>query len=228
MTKASIDAFREQVNAKVELLAEVDRDTLYFDGFDDIKKEISEIRRKNSAFRIVVFVDDLDRCSPTKTLEVLESIKVFLGMEGFIYIVGMSHDIVSKLIDIEYEKSGVKGEQYIKKMIQIPITLPKWDNEDIIELVKDFVKKGITHDKYKRDIDENIDLISTAIENNPREIKRFLNNFIVALEIFSPSKKVDAKELLVIRAIQLRWDNFYDWSIRVNLLLVLPFVVQTV
>ena len=63
-----------------------------------------------------------NRCSPKKTLEILESIKVFLGMDGFIYVIGMSHDIVSKLIEIEYDKSGVKGEQYIKKIIQIPIT----------------------------------------------------------------------------------------------------------
>jgi hypothetical protein len=131
-------------------------------------------------------------------------------MDGFIYILGISHDVVSKLIDIEYEKSGVKGEQYIRKMIQIPITLPKWDNQDIIKLVRDFVNKGTIHINYKKDIDENIDLISTAIENNPREIKRFLNNFIVAHEIFSPSKKVVAKELLVIQAVQLRWAKFYE------------------
>ena len=194
----------------------MDRDTLYFDGFDGIKQEIRRIRQNNPAFRIVVFVDDLDRCSPTKTLEVLESIKVFLGMEGFIYIIGISHDIVTKLIDIQYEKSGVKGEQYIKKMIQIPITLPKWDNQDIIKLVRDFVKKGTIHENYKKDVDENIELISTAIENNPREIKRFLNNFIVAYEIFSPSERVVAKELLVIQAVQLRWGNFYDILIKSN------------
>ena len=66
--------------------------------------------------------------SKKKTLEVLESIKVFLGMEGFIYVIGLSHDIVTKLIDIEYKESGVKGEQYIKKIIQIPITLPNLVN----------------------------------------------------------------------------------------------------
>jgi len=215
--QTAIDSFRGQINSKVDLLAEVDRDTLYFDGFEDVRNEISRIRRsqlRGPAFRIVVFVDDLDRCSPKKTLEVLESIKVFLGMDGIIYILGISHDVVSKLIDIEYEKSGVKGEQYIKKLIQIPITLPKWDNQDIINLVKDFVKKGTIHDIYKKDIDENIELISTAIENNPREIKRFLNNFIVAHEIFSPSNKVVPKELLVIQAVQLRWAKFYDLLIK--------------
>jgi hypothetical protein len=214
ITKEAFDSFKKEFNSKMELIAEVDRDTLYFDGFDDIKNEIIKIRNKTSHFKIVVFIDDLDRCSPKKTLEVLESIKVFLGMEGFVYVIGLSHDIVTKLIDIEYKESGIKGEQYIKKIIQIPITLPKWDNQDVINLVKDFVKKEIIDNKYKKTIGDNIELISTAIENNPREIKRFLNNFIVAFEIFSPSRKVVAKELLVIQAIQLRWNKFYDLLIK--------------
>jgi hypothetical protein len=71
----------------------------------------------------------------------------------------------------------VKGEQYIKKIIQIPITLPKWDNKDIAKLIQDFIDKKLIHDDYKPMID--LDLISTAVETNPREVKRFLNNFIV-------------------------------------------------
>ena len=40
------------------------------------------------------------------------------------------------------------------------------------------------HDKFKEVVDKNIELISVAMDNNPREIKRFLNNFFVAHEIF--------------------------------------------
>ena len=212
--KKGLDNFSEKVIPELKKVNEIEKNTIYFEGQKKIETIIKRIRQNNPAFRIVVFVDDLDRCSPKKTLEVLESIKIFLGMEGFIYVIGLSHDIVTKLIDIEYKESGIKGEQYIKKIIQIPITLPKWNNQDIIDLVKDFVKKEIIDDKYTNTIDENIELISTAIENNPREIKRFLNNFIVAFEIFSPSKLVEEKELLVIQAIQLRWNKFYDLLIK--------------
>jgi predicted KAP-like P-loop ATPase len=216
ITKEMFDSFKEDFNSKVELLAEVDRDTLYFDGFEDIRNEINKIRLDNPSFRIVVFVDDLDRCSPKKTLEVLESIKVFLGMEGFIYIIGISHDVVSKLIDIEHEKSGVKGEQYIKKMIQIPITLPQWDNRDISKLVAYFLQKGVIHGKYKETIEKNIDLISAAIENNPREIKRFINHYIVAYEIHSSNKNIDPTKLLIVQAINVRWNGFYRLLLRSN------------
>ena len=43
-----------------------------------------------------------------------------------------------------------------------------------------------------------------------REIKRFLNNFIVSFEIFSSIQNFNAKELLIIQALQLRWNNFYN------------------
>jgi hypothetical protein len=208
ITQEAIDSFRKEFSSKLELLAEVDKDTLYYDGFEDIQNEIKNIRQKNPAFRIVVFVDDLDRCSSKKTLEVLESIKVFLGMEGFVYVIGLSHDIVTKLIDIEYKETGVKGEQYIKKMIQIPITLPKWDNKDITKLIQDFKDKEMIHKNYRDMVDQ--ELISIAVENNPRELKRFLNNFIVAFEIFNSIGDFKANELLLIQAIQLRWNHFYN------------------
>ena len=54
------------------------------------------------------------------------------------------------------------------------------------------------------------DLVSIAVENNPRELKRFLNNFIVAFEIFNSVGNFKPNELLLIQAIQLRWNEFYN------------------
>jgi hypothetical protein len=210
MTKEMLGSFKKEFDKKLELLTELDKDTLYFDGFKDIQIEINKLMNKDPNFRIIVFVDDLDRCSPKKALEVLESIKVFLGMDGFIYILALSHDIISKLIDIEYKKSGINGEQYIKKIIQIPINLPKWNKYDVISLLKNFVKKGIVNEKYIEIIGKNIELISTAIENNPREIKRFLNDFIVINEILIKDVNLKSYELLLLQTLRLRWKNLYE------------------
>ena len=218
-----LESFKKELNSKIQLIAELDRDTVYFDGFEEIKKEIKNLRLNNPAFRIIVFVDDLDKCSPKKALEILELIRVFHDIEGFVYIIGISHDMIIKLSNIENNETSNDGEHYIKKLIQIPITLPKWSNQDIVNLVKDLVKKGMIHDKFKEVVDKNIELISVAIDNNPREIKRFLNNFFVAHEIFagkknfeakelifSGKKNFEAKELLLIQAIHLRWNKFYN------------------
>jgi uncharacterized protein YjbI with pentapeptide repeats len=218
-----LESFKKELNSKIQLIAELDKDTIYFDGFEEIKKEIKNLRLNNPAFRIIVFVDDLDKCSPKKALEILELIRVLHDIDGFIYIVGISHDIIIKLSNIENKETSDDGEHYIKELIQIPITLPKWSNQDIVNLVKDLVKKGMIHDKFKEVVDKNIELISVAIDNNPREIKRFLNNFFVAHEIFAGKKNFEAKELifagkknfeakelLLIQALHLRWNKFYN------------------
>lgn len=67
ISKEGFNAFKGEFNNRMELLAEIDKDTMYFDGFEEIKKEIQKIRREiNANFRIIVFVDDLDRCSQKK------------------------------------------------------------------------------------------------------------------------------------------------------------------
>ena len=227
ISQEMFDTFKKELNSKIQLIAELDRDTVYFDGFEEIKKEIKNLRLENPAFRIIVYVDDLDKCSPKKALELLEIIRVFQDVEGFIYIIGISHDILIKLSNIEINQKSNEGEHYIKNLIQVPIALPKWSNQDTVKLVRDFIKKGMIHDKFKDVVDKNIELISVAINNNPREIKRFLNNFIVAHEIFSGKKSFekkelifsgkksfDAKELLVIQAIHLRWKKFYNTLVK--------------
>jgi uncharacterized protein YjbI with pentapeptide repeats len=195
-------------------LSEIDRNTIFYDGIENIQKAINELQTPDNPFRFVIFIDDLDRCSEDKILEILESIKIFLSLKGIIYVLGISHDRIIELINKKFQTNN--GEQYIKKIIQIPITLPKWINQDIVDFITNLKKKGIINHKYQEVFNqENIELISEAIENNPREIKRFLNNFIVASEIFS-SKQVVAKELLVIQAIQLRWNKFYDLLMKSN------------
>jgi uncharacterized protein YjbI with pentapeptide repeats len=221
------DSFKKELYSKIQLISELDRDTVYFDGFEEIKTEIKNIRLDNPAFRIIVFVDDLDKCSPKKALEIFEMIRVFHDIEGFIYIIGISHEMMVNLGNIKNNEMSNEGEHYIKNLIQVPITLPKWSNQDIVKLVRDFIKKDMIYGKFKDVVDKNIELISVAIDNNPREAIRFLNNFIVAHEIFSRKKNFDAKELifsrkknfdakelLVIQAIHLRWRKFYKILVR--------------
>jgi KAP family P-loop domain len=52
--------------------------------------------------RIVVFIDDLDRCLPASALSVLESMKLFFDFEGFVFVVGLDQDVVQRAIEAKY------------------------------------------------------------------------------------------------------------------------------
>jgi predicted KAP-like P-loop ATPase len=98
IVKKGITDFTEKILPGLKEIDEIEKRTIYFEGQSKIENEIKNIRMKDPSLRIVVFVDDLDRCSPEKVIEVFESIKVFLGMDGFIYVLGISHNKISQLI----------------------------------------------------------------------------------------------------------------------------------
>jgi hypothetical protein len=167
MTDKGVEDFEKNLLPKMDLLSKIDKDTIYFEGLTTIEDEMKKISKTH---RIVVLIDDLDRCSPKKALEVFESIKVFLDIGGFIYIIGLSHGTVSKLITAEYEKSGIKGEHYIKKIIQIPLILPEWSIDDLEQFIEKVLAVKLD-EPYSKIVTENKSLIASAVELNPREAK---------------------------------------------------------
>jgi GTPase SAR1 family protein len=219
LTKEGISDLIDRVIPNLEKINELEKTTIYFEGQEKIEREVKRLRDDNRDFRIVVFVDDLDRCSPQKVIEVFESIKIFLGLDGFIYVLGLSQKKIAQAIRKKYEfEKEEEGDHYIKKIIQIPISLSEWNDDDVKDLLNDFLSKNIIHKTYQDIINNNIGLVFKAVENNPREVKRFLNNFIVACEIFlkdnnkeekDKKEKDKTKNLLVIQAIQIRWNSFY-------------------
>jgi predicted KAP-like P-loop ATPase len=200
-TGEEVKDISEQLIPKIEtLIYQLETESVFYDGIENIANEIIKLREKVSSFRLVVFIDDLDRCSPDKTLEVLESIKLFLGLDGFIYVLGLSHETLSKLISQKY--LGIKGEEYIKKMIQVPIHLPKWDKGDILKLITNLMMNNLVNPKYENIIEENKILISEIVEPNPRELKRFINNFTSICDVFnSTHNKIIPIQLLLIQAL---------------------------
>src|SRR4051794_6890454 len=52
--------------------------------------------------RLVVFVDDIDRCSPDKALALLDAIKVFLDLPGCIFVLGLDLSVAQKALAMKY------------------------------------------------------------------------------------------------------------------------------
>lgn len=87
---------------------------------------------------LVVFVDDLDRCSPSKIVEVIEAINVFISGKynnKCYFILGMDAEVVAGALDVTYEKmkgklatkeseQGSIGWYFLDKFIQLPFFIP--------------------------------------------------------------------------------------------------------
>lgn len=107
---------------------------------DDIRKfqrDFSELLEESKISKLVVFVDELDRCTPDTILNTLEAIKLFLFNGNVAFIVGaderhISYAVKSKFKDIEGIQINI-GQEYLEKLIQYPIRIPRL-NEDEVEI----------------------------------------------------------------------------------------------
>lgn len=59
--------------------------------------------------RMVIFIDDLDRCMPDIALMVLESMKLYLNIPKLCFVVGVDKDVVERLVVEHYKKLGLVG-----------------------------------------------------------------------------------------------------------------------
>ena len=91
--------------------------------------------------RIVVFIDDIDRCQPDEILQVIESIKLLLDSKNFVFILAMDPKIVRHAIGKSYEFISKKktekerlGREYLEKIIQIPFHLPQLTYKELSRL----------------------------------------------------------------------------------------------
>src|SRR3990172_4608537 len=74
----------EEIEEKMDYLNTLYRDSVYYEGLEKIHQQMESVRSELGDHRVVIFIDDLDRCSPIKALEVLESIKLFLDIGEFV------------------------------------------------------------------------------------------------------------------------------------------------
>lgn len=130
--------------------------------------------------RVVIFIDDLDRCLPEKALEILEAIKTFMDVEGCIFIIGIDKRVISYIVRQKYKNYDEKGESvedlvflngenYLEKIIQLSFQLPPIEKDDLDDFIHELT------DTDEEFYDKYFDIIKAGTKPNPRKVKRLIN-----------------------------------------------------
>lgn len=124
---------------------------------------------------LAVFIDDLDRCLPAKTIQVLEAIKLMVGRPGTVFVLGASERVVQEAIRTHYQEQektgGTDHQQYLEKLIQVRFELPPIRKEDVQQFVEGLHQGRRLDDTLRA----NLPLIAVGVPTNPRRIKTFIN-----------------------------------------------------
>ncbi|MCD9481733.1 KAP family P-loop NTPase fold protein [Photobacterium phosphoreum] len=95
-------------------------------------QEISAFRKQYSSLikeigkPIVVYVDNLDRCTPINAIQTLEAIRLFLFLPNTAFVIAADEEMIRSAVR-EYHKGATDRHQtdYLDKLIQVPVNVPK-------------------------------------------------------------------------------------------------------
>jgi hypothetical protein len=188
------------------------------------------IRDGVKARRIVIAIDNLDRCSPERVTELLATIKTFLepvqtGKELVFLIAADDAALRRHLIAQELAASGGKNssgesstvqdesgeatqapdqpssrrapkevqdavEEYLRKFFNGTLRLTEVLDEDIRDFAEAKLKKFVAARKMSnKDASQLVELVATALKQNPRRIKQFINGLELRLKLLEQRKE---------------------------------------
>jgi hypothetical protein len=154
--------------------------TAFFDYFNEAfekllalwvhgKVDFAEIREDKGA--LVIFIDDLDRCLPDKTVQVLEALKLFFDKQGCVFVLGADTKIVQFAVETHYKNTGITGESakdYLEKIIQLRFDLPP--------ILGDAMEKHLRSQSVNEAMLKRWQALVAAAEVNPRRVKSVIND----------------------------------------------------
>lgn len=164
--------------------------SLYYTAFQALDELAypEEEANENQLPKLVLFIDDLDRCFPPQAVKLLESIKLVLAQKGFIFVLAVDRNVIDSFLTKRYKEEfgiadyGEGGKSYLDKIIQLPLGLPphktRFDN-----YIRDLLKRPELCHKSNQEIKQALsgltEVLAIGSNYNPRNLVRFINNLIV-------------------------------------------------
>ena len=88
-----------------------------------LEKDFDNLLKQTKIDRLVVFIDELDRCSPETILETLGSNTAFLYVGRTVFIIGADERHISYAVQTKFkeiEGLGIDiGKEYLEKLFNI-------------------------------------------------------------------------------------------------------------
>lgn len=200
------------------------------DCFMDI---ISKALRKNSLIKaikhwvlgkcendkLVIVIDNIDRCNCETAYELLTNIKNFMGnYDGLIFIIPIDDKALKKHL-INDKNSDKDAEEFLRKFFNVELRIKPLENVELFDFANSLNKKhqmNLTPD--------TINIVANEYATNPRKIIQLFNNLSAELNILSQNcdeKFLKENQSIICKALIIReeWSEYYNMIKKDNKLL---------
>jgi GTPase SAR1 family protein len=165
---------------------------------------------KKQARKILVVIDDIDRLNNEQIRQVFQLITSVAKFPNTIYLLAFDKEIVVKALKKVQEGNG---EDYLEKIIQMPIQIPEIQREKLRKALFDqlnliiFQYKDISFQQvhWQRLFESCVD----PFIKNIRDINRLCNS--VQFKLTTISSEVNFADMVAISALEIFLPQIYEW-----------------
>jgi len=174
---------------------------------DELKVRIEEIL-KNQNIRVVIFMDDIDRLSITEIHTVFKLVKLSANFDNTLYVLALDEKMVAKSIGRHYGGgTETDGKQFLEKIIQVPLYLPKLRSYDLRDYCFNSVDQAVQGAKITlSDDDVRVFVLyfTKGLEvrlKTPRMAKRYANALAFSLPLLK--NEVNVVDLMLVEGLRI-------------------------
>lgn len=136
----AVDAIENVTKASTEILESEIKE------YADKKKTIIEFRKELEKFvkqadntkPLIFIVDELDRCRPNYSVEVLEQIKHFFSVSGIVFVLSIDKNHLASAVKGFYGSEQIDSNEYLRRFIDLEYSIPKPSTKDFIKYLFEY------------------------------------------------------------------------------------------
>jgi hypothetical protein len=177
-------------------------------------EDLRRIRDRSDLHKVVVFVDDLDRCSPRQALGLMERIKIVLNEPAFLFVFAADYQILENFLRHRYGSGADEQWQhappYFDKFVQLPMWLPPHQDRFAKLIAEMCERPELKH--HQGEVQSLSSAIGLACDFNPRRLVRFLNDLLVDSHVHEQwnRKSLPLDLFVVARGLRHRSESLYQ------------------
>ena len=193
--------------------------------------------------KVIIFIDELDRCNPMYTIKTLEIIKHFFGIPNIIFVLAVDKSQIENSVRTIFGVNQGSENSYLRKFIDVEFQLPDpdsrdfinyhickiWDKIDYFESESRYynshIQRNITPFGYQGNIDiekeqyyltEIILKVVSLLNFSLRDIEKYFIRLSLIFDELHDKDILFIEPVIVLNAVVMYNSDYFDKYIKLN------------
>lgn len=182
---------------------------------EELKNRVNEFLKESNK-KAVIIIDDIDRLDKQELFSIFKLVKLTGDFSNTYYVLAFDNDMVAASIGERYAQGDKNaGYNYLEKIIQVPLIIPKPLSSSILNFTLDLINKVINETGIVLSPIEGQKIGFIFFEHilkrisTPRLAVRFANSLSFLLPLLKG--EVNHSDLIVFEAVKIFYPDYYNF-----------------